>query len=576
MTTFIPYKPLPDKWLKASVIGSLWAVVEIVFGSLLHNLKIPFAGSILSFLTVYLIIAFFQLWKIEGVIWRSGIICALMKSLAPSSIILGPMLGIFSEALILEIVIRSLGKNVFAYGIGGAFTVFSALIHKTISLLILYGWDFVTILKNIYLFAAHQLKITKLEPVSLLIILAAIYLTIGCLAGILGYLSGQRFLKQNHSENPPIITGNARSDLFKYSSKQNHSSLLLLLIIPMLIVGMIIISQTHIFISATFTLLFLGTISLRYKQNMRFLKKRAIWIQLSLILLFSSIFYDGFSFNGILQPEGWIVGWKMVFRAMVLLAAFSAISRELQSPIVKNILYKRGLKNLYQSLELAFSALPGLVETFANDTSRLLGFKKLTYTMLNSSQSLLENFVTIESNKPTVFVLCGEVNEGKTTLAKRVVNELGNRGIQIHGLFTIATGQNIHEKSYYVEDINTGSKEQLCSVQPVKENIKSGRFYFSQKGLNHGLQILEEALLRTNHLTVIDEIGPLEINDRGWAPAIPLLLNQPKSAHLWVVRERLVNVVIRKWNVGNVYVFNLKEDSIDEIATCIYKNMIVK
>ena len=78
MTTFIPYKPLSEKWLKASVIGSLWAVVEIVLGSLLHNLKVPFAGSILSFFTVYLIIAFFQLWKLDGVIWRAGLICALM------------------------------------------------------------------------------------------------------------------------------------------------------------------------------------------------------------------------------------------------------------------------------------------------------------------------------------------------------------------------------------------------------------------------------------------------------------------------------------------------------------------
>jgi len=63
MTTFLPQKPLSEKWMKASVIGSLWAVVEIVLGSLLHSLNIPMAGSILSLLTVFLIIAFFQLWK---------------------------------------------------------------------------------------------------------------------------------------------------------------------------------------------------------------------------------------------------------------------------------------------------------------------------------------------------------------------------------------------------------------------------------------------------------------------------------------------------------------------------------
>ena len=101
----ITNKTLSQAWLKASVIGSIWASVEIILGSFLHNMRIPFTGMILSFISVWLIISFVQVWKDRGLIWRAGIICALMKSISPSAIIMGPMIGIFTEALIMELFI---------------------------------------------------------------------------------------------------------------------------------------------------------------------------------------------------------------------------------------------------------------------------------------------------------------------------------------------------------------------------------------------------------------------------------------------------------------------------------------
>ncbi len=96
---------LSDKWLKAAVIGGLWASVEIVIGSFLHNLRIPFAGTILASQGILILIAFNQVWKESGIIFRAGIITALMKSISPSSVILGPMIGIFMEAALLELLL---------------------------------------------------------------------------------------------------------------------------------------------------------------------------------------------------------------------------------------------------------------------------------------------------------------------------------------------------------------------------------------------------------------------------------------------------------------------------------------
>ena len=87
----------------ASIIGTIWAASEIVLGSFLHNLKVPFSGNILTAIGIIILISVSYIWKEKGLFWRAGLICAIMKTMSPSAVIFGPMIAIFSEAMLLEI-----------------------------------------------------------------------------------------------------------------------------------------------------------------------------------------------------------------------------------------------------------------------------------------------------------------------------------------------------------------------------------------------------------------------------------------------------------------------------------------
>lgn len=63
-----------DKWIKASVLAGLWAGIEIIAGSFLHNLRIPFSGTILTLISIVLVVGLFQIWPKYGIIWRAGLI----------------------------------------------------------------------------------------------------------------------------------------------------------------------------------------------------------------------------------------------------------------------------------------------------------------------------------------------------------------------------------------------------------------------------------------------------------------------------------------------------------------------
>jgi hypothetical protein len=110
---------LSNKWLRASVLGCIWASSEIVLGSFLHNMRIPFSSNFLTAIGIILLISVSHIWNEKGLIWRSGLVCALMKSISPSAMIFGPMVAIFSEALLIEFAIRIFQKNIFSYIIGG-------------------------------------------------------------------------------------------------------------------------------------------------------------------------------------------------------------------------------------------------------------------------------------------------------------------------------------------------------------------------------------------------------------------------------------------------------------------------
>ena len=177
--------------------GSLWASVEIVVGSFLHNLRIPLAGTILAVMGLSLMIAFQYKWNDKGLIWRAGLIAALMKSLSPSAIILGPMVGILTEAFLLDFCIRLLGRNPLAYFTGSVIAVLSALLHKVFTIILLYGFHIVTILENMYRYAEKQLKMEGPDPVKLLIYLLLLYSIFGILAASIGMMAGKMMKRKD-------------------------------------------------------------------------------------------------------------------------------------------------------------------------------------------------------------------------------------------------------------------------------------------------------------------------------------------------------------------------------------------
>lgn len=383
-------------WLKAAVAGGLWASFEIIVGSLLHNLHIPFSGTLLATFSVVLMISFLQIWNETGLIWRAGLICGLMKSLSPSAVILGPMTGIMMEAVFMDLVIYLVGRNMIGYILAGIAALLSTILHKLASLFILYGDDLVTIYVNLFRFLQKQLGLQDANPKDLIIGIMILYILVGAAAAMAGTMLGKKaLLKQREGTSIPKPTDPFASAWQNADPNQPFRILLLLLHIIMIPTLLLLINrfglQWQALIPAGLYLVFL---LFYYKRIIHRLKKPFFWIQLVLMTLLAGLFWHPAEGTDFPMGNGFLVGLEMSLRAVLIVSAFSGLSVEIRNPRVTKYLLGMGFGRAYAALSLAFNSLPAMLDRSATLPSFLKRPFQAFSNMLMEAELWLECYQT--------------------------------------------------------------------------------------------------------------------------------------------------------------------------------------
>lgn len=383
-------------WLKAAVAGGLWASFEIIVGSLLHNLHIPFSGTLLATFSVVLMISFLQIWNETGLIWRAGLICGLMKSLSPSAVILGPMTGIMMEAVFMDLLIYLVGRNMIGYILAGIAALLSTIVHKLASLFILYGDDLVTIYVNLFRFLQKQLGLQNTNPKDLIIGIIILYILVGAAAAMAGILLGKKALqKQREGTSIAQPTDPFASAWQEADPNQPFRILLLLLHIIMIPTLLLLINrfglQWQALIPAGLYLIFL---LFYYKRIIHRLKKPFFWIQLVLMTLLAGLFWHPAEGSDLPMGNGFLVGLEMSLRAVLIVSAFSGLSVEIRNPRVTKFLLGLGFGRAYAALSLAFNSLPAMLDRSATLPSFLKRPFQAFSNMLMEAELWLECYQT--------------------------------------------------------------------------------------------------------------------------------------------------------------------------------------
>ena len=546
--------PLPLVWKRAALLGGTWASVEIVLGSFLHNLRIPFAGTVLCIIGILLLIAGHSVWNQRGILWRAGVICALMKSISPSAVILGPMVGIASEGLLMELLLLPTGRNVIAYIIGGAVVALLPIVQLIIGLLVQFGFDIVRLYEKTYSVFAQQLGITTFTAHHLVLVLVVVVALMGAGAAVIGIAVGKRVIDTRANERLPLRR--TSSVLFDQPAGQiRFSRLLLLFHAAILVPGFLLLRDLPLWASALFLCCYAYGVIRRYP----FLSKRTlqpnIWLQFALVAVASGLFL-GSSFDW--QWDGLLVGIRMVFRALFTMLVFASISVELRNPLVLEYFLRMRLGELAEALKISFGILPESIAVLSGERHILRHPLQTSARMLAFAVASVEE--PAADAHTSVCIVTGNVGEGKTQFLELLSAELQRNNIRAGGFLAPVVYERDVREGYDLLDIRTRQRVILCRRENKDGAQHVGPFYFYREGLEFGRRALAADATDACSVIIMDEIGPLELRGNGWADVFREHLQSGKIVVV-AMRSSLVERVRGYFGFTAAHVWYVQKDS---------------
>jgi nucleoside-triphosphatase THEP1 len=568
-----PENKLSTTWLKAAVLGCLWASSEIVLGSFLHNLRIPFSSVFLTGIGIVLLISVSYQWKDKGLIWRSGLICALMKSISPSAVIFGPMIAIFSEALLLEFSVRIVGRNMIGFFTGSLLAMSWNFFQKIATYIIFYGFNIVDLYTSLIKFAEKQLHYhfdTLWMPV---IALWIYYIVFGVLAAIIGIHIGRSAL----NKSTPMLSKDSKQIAEIKSGKNTESANYSLPWLALNFAGMItvllLMNLTDILWWSLAGLSLMSVWAIRYKNALKPLRKPKFWVGFILITMLSSYLFSKFQSGQVSLTEGLLVGLQMNFRAALLIIGFTAIGRELGNPVIRSFFMRTSFKQLPLALEVAFETLPFVIAnapSFRNFLKKPLTVMK---QVVSQSEFWLERVALSMKKKSNVILISGEINDGKSTLMHELAVRFKDHTIQAGGIVSPAILDNGIKTGYALLNVATGEKMRLSQTEKGEGMANVGRYYFLNEGIEFGKAALAVAGNQNSKIVFIDEIGTWELQGQGWAASLNELIIQCDMPLIIAVHKSIVDLVIENWQLQSPLIIEAKitstETAFEKIALFI-------
>lgn len=556
---------LSQVWMKAAVLGANWAASEIILGSFLHNLHIPFKGSLLTAIGLILLIAAAHKWKDNGIFWRAGLVCALMKTMSPSAVIFGPMVAIFMEALFFGAAIRLFGRNFLGFFAGSALAMSWILAQKIFNYILYYGFSIVGIYGDLVAFAERQLRLGTSLFWLPLILLLGVYLLAGLLATIAGIKIGRKtgdFVMPPEWQEPKTKEWSraAPQNNFPYSLGWLAFSFLAL------IGTMILINNSPLWIWVPLTLGLVTLWVMRYRRGLRQITRPRFWVFFLVLTTLSALLISGLDRNGGSWIDGLIIGLQMNFRAAVVVTGFAVLGTELYNPRIRNYLSRTTFRQLPVAMELAFESLPGIIAKLPAAS----WFLRRPFDIVR--MLILEADVRIRQLNPgneQLVLVTAELGQGKTTFLNNTYNILREKGIRAEGIILQRVMEGEETTGYDVHILGSRNTFPFLSACPHGQTPDIGRFIIHTEGLEAGLAHLRSAMCRSAEVLIIDEVGKLEMQGGGWDPALREHLDIDGKMIVLSVRTSFSEELIRHYGIVPLLKVDAGNDKVEQIVKLV-------
>ena len=149
-----------------------------------------------------------------------------------------------------------------------------------------------------------------------------------------------------------------------------------------------------------------------------------------------------------------------------------------------------------------------------------------------------------------VTIISGKKHSGKTTKLLSYISELQSNGNVCAGIVAIGHFKDNKRCAFDLVDILGNKKQEFMTTTPSLKFKKTGKFHIIPDGEKFGKTVLESETTLNADVIIIDEIGPLELEGKGWAKYLKQFLKLDKNLVI-TVREQLLDDVCKEFGIDN-------------------------
>ncbi len=304
------------------------------------------------------------------------------------------------------------------------------------------------------------------------------------------------------------------------------------------------------------------------RKTVRPLKNYKFWIVILVLVLIVPIFtgtQDKALFQINYSSEQLHKTILMTLRGISVFLLFQVLTIDLKINNIKPIFTKLGIKNFDIIFNLSTEIFPK-IKSILNARYNLFkiswknhksfdsfvifltdiftDFFKLSDSLLSSttanysitpSEFIDQNSL---SKKPSLYIIVGDAGKGKTPWVEDLIQILQNNGNKVDGI--ISKKNKISDDNWYHNLIRISTKEvhQLTTMEEIETSTKVGKFQFYDETILWG-NVQLESISNTDWI-IIDEVGLLEFDGKGFLPGIQSVSNNISGNLLFTIRPALI------------------------------------
>jgi nucleoside-triphosphatase THEP1 len=161
------------------------------------------------------------------------------------------------------------------------------------------------------------------------------------------------------------------------------------------------------------------------------------------------------------------------------------------------------------------------------------------------------------SVRSPVFIVTGDIAEGKTRFVERLISRLQALDVRLGGFYSPRIMDGVNTTGYDLVGLRTRERIPFLRENQDRDRADIGRFSVVGNAFLVAGQWLEEDGYCGARLIVIDEVGKWEMRGKGWAESLEKQLLHRVTGLVLVVRRAFVDDVVRHWDLKPVTVFDI-------------------